>query len=183
MERCPTPVVVAGDFNLIRSPDDKSSDNVDLPRMRMFNDWIADMALREILRAGARYTWSNNQADPIRSVLDQVLVSVEWEVDFPLCSLRALTRVGSDHSPLLLSSGGGAPPRSTRFHFEEFWLGQPGFVEAVRLKWEAAVVSPPRTYNAVDIWHHCARVVQQFMRGWGANVGAEVRRSKVDLLG
>ena len=77
VERCHTPVVVAGDFNLIRSPDDKSSDNVDLPRMRMFNDWIADLALRELTRVGARYTWSNNQAVPIRSVLDRVLVSVE----------------------------------------------------------------------------------------------------------
>ena len=99
VERCPTPVVVAGDFNLIRSPDDKSSDNVGLPRMRMFNDWIADLALREISRVGARYTWSNNQADPIRSVLDWVLVFVEWEISFPLCSLRALTWIGSDHSP------------------------------------------------------------------------------------
>ena len=34
VERCTIPVVVAGDFNLIRSPDDKSSANVDLPRMQ-----------------------------------------------------------------------------------------------------------------------------------------------------
>ena len=109
MERCPTPVVVAGYFNLIRFSDHKSSDNVDLPRMRMFNDWIEDLALWEIFRSGARYTWSNNQADPIRSVLDRVLLSVEWEIAFLLCSLCALTRIGSDHSPLLLSSRGGSP--------------------------------------------------------------------------
>jgi exonuclease III len=54
--RCMTPVMIAGDFNLIRSPEDKSSAHVDLPRMRMFNDCIADLALREITRAGARYT-------------------------------------------------------------------------------------------------------------------------------
>ena len=143
VERCPIPVVVGGDFNLIRSPDDKSSGNVDIPRMQMFNDCIADLALREITRVRAHYTWSNNRIEPTRSVLDRVLVSVEWEIAFPLCSLRALTRVGSDHSPLLLSSGGGAPPKQDRFHFEDFWLGLPGFVEAVKLKWGSAAVPPP----------------------------------------
>src|SRR4051812_1357801 len=67
--RCSSPVVVAGDFNLIRSPEEKSSDNVDLSRVRMFNDCIADLALREIPRVGGRYTWSNNRVNPIRSVL------------------------------------------------------------------------------------------------------------------
>ena len=69
VSRCTTPLVIAGDFNLIRSPDDKSWANIDLRRMRMFNECIVDLALREITRVGARYTWSNNRADPVRSVL------------------------------------------------------------------------------------------------------------------
>ncbi|KAM0894533.1 hypothetical protein ACQ4PT_024480 [Festuca glaucescens] len=150
INRCTTPVVVAGDFNLIRSPEDKSSTRVDIPRMRMFNDCLADLALREITRVGARFTWSNNRIDPVQSVLDRVFVSVEWEMEFPLCSLRAATRIGSDHSPLLLCSGGSAPPRLNRFHFENFWLRQPGFAEAVGGKWERAADSPPRVFNAVD---------------------------------
>ena len=148
VEGCDTPLVVAGDFNLITSPDDKSSANIDPQRMRLFNDCIADLALREITRVGARYTWTNNQVDPIRSVLDRVLVSVDWELAFPLCSLRAITRIGSDHAPLLLSSGGTSPPQLNRFHFENFWIGQPGFVEAVRLKWAQAAATPPRVFNA-----------------------------------
>jgi hypothetical protein len=116
--------------------------------------------------------------DPIRSVLDQVFVSVEWEMAFPLCALCAITRIGSDHSPLLFLSGGGAPPKLNRFHFENFWLGQEDFVEAVSIKWEAAVVSPRRVYNAVDVWHHCAKMAHQFIRGWGANIGAELRQKK-----
>ncbi|KAE8782108.1 hypothetical protein D1007_44487 [Hordeum vulgare] len=75
VERCTTPVVVAGDFNLIRWASDKISPNVDRARMRLLNDCIADLALREIALVGARFTWSNKQADPIRSVLDRVFVS------------------------------------------------------------------------------------------------------------
>uniref|UniRef100_A0A452XJN2 Endonuclease/exonuclease/phosphatase domain-containing protein n=1 Tax=Aegilops tauschii subsp. strangulata TaxID=200361 RepID=A0A452XJN2_AEGTS len=59
VERCTTPVVVAGDFNLISWASDKSSPNVDRVRMRLFNDCIADLALREIARLGARFTWMN----------------------------------------------------------------------------------------------------------------------------
>ncbi|XP_020193058.1 uncharacterized protein [Aegilops tauschii subsp. strangulata] len=106
VERCTTPVVVAGDFNLIRCASEKSSPNVYQVRMRLFNDCIADLALHEIARVGARFTWTNKQADPIQSVLDSVFVSAQWEVVFPLCSLKAVTRIGSDHTPLLFSLGG-----------------------------------------------------------------------------
>uniref|UniRef100_A0A453DUY3 Endonuclease/exonuclease/phosphatase domain-containing protein n=1 Tax=Aegilops tauschii subsp. strangulata TaxID=200361 RepID=A0A453DUY3_AEGTS len=78
----------AGDFNLIRRASDKSSPNVDRVRMRLFNDCIADLALREIARVGARFMWMNKQIDPIQSVLDWVFVSAQWEVMFPLCSLK-----------------------------------------------------------------------------------------------
>ena len=104
------PVVVGGDFNLIRSPDEKNNDQINLPRMQLFNDWITELGLREIERTGARFTWTDRQADPTRSVLDRVLVSPEWELRCPLTSLRAITRIGSDHVPLLLSSADERPP-------------------------------------------------------------------------
>ena len=77
--RFPLPVVVGGDFNLIRSPDEKNNDRVNRPRMQMFNDCIAELGLRELERTGARFTWTNRQANPTHSVLDRVLVSPEWE--------------------------------------------------------------------------------------------------------
>lgn len=59
VDRCHTPVVVAGDFNLIRHQADKSSSNIDFLRMRLFNDGIAEMALHEIACMGARFMWTN----------------------------------------------------------------------------------------------------------------------------
>ncbi|KAE8821701.1 hypothetical protein D1007_00107 [Hordeum vulgare] len=55
------PVVVGGDFNLILSPNEKNNDRINLPRMQLFNDWIAELGLREIERTGARFTWTNHQ--------------------------------------------------------------------------------------------------------------------------
>ncbi|KAE8801805.1 hypothetical protein D1007_22603 [Hordeum vulgare] len=183
VERCTTPMVVAGDFYLIRWASDKSYPNVDRPRMRLLNDCIADLTLREIARVGARFTWSSKQADPIRSVLDRVFVSAQWEVMFPLCGLKAGTWIGSDHTPLIFSTGDGSPPRSRRFCFETFWLEQPGFYELVHGRWRLAASSPPRVFYAVDVWHHCAKLARQAMKGWGANLGADLRARKGVLLG
>ena len=52
----PYPVVVGGDFNLIRGPQDKNNNNINWPRVNLFNDAIASLALREISRTGAAYT-------------------------------------------------------------------------------------------------------------------------------
>jgi hypothetical protein len=52
-----------------------------------------------------------------------VLVSTEWEQNFPLATVQALSRDISDHTPLLLSvgdkgKGGSQPP----FKFELGWF-------------------------------------------------------------
>jgi hypothetical protein len=100
-------VVVGGDFNLIWATGDKSNGNINWPRVRRFNDVIASLSLREICRTVARFTWTNKHLSPIRCVLDRVFISVAWDAVFPPCSLTAITRIGSDHCPLLLDSGQG----------------------------------------------------------------------------
>ncbi|XP_073360686.1 uncharacterized protein [Aegilops tauschii subsp. strangulata] len=150
--------------------------------MKLFNDCIADLGLRELDRIGARFTWTNRQADPTRSVLDRVLVSPEWELRYPLASLRAITRIGSDHVPLLLSSQDERPPSAPRFRFETFWLNQNGFAEAVRSRWLEARLASHRSISAVDDWHFCAKRARQFMKGWGANLGRDLRLRKKALL-
>jgi endonuclease/exonuclease/phosphatase family metal-dependent hydrolase len=93
---CNYPLVVGGDFNLIRDARDKNNANINWPRLHRFNDAIAAMSLREIPRTGARFTWTNRQLNPIRCVLDRVFMSMAWEAAFSLCSLAAITRIGSD---------------------------------------------------------------------------------------
>jgi hypothetical protein len=131
---CSLPLVVAGDFNLIRRAEDKSNGVVNWPRVRRFNDVLAGLAPREICRAGARFTWTNNQATPIRSVLDRVFVSTSWETLFPLCTLTAITRIGSDHCPLILDNSDKGLKKSSHFFFQTWWFGVPGFGELVKDK-------------------------------------------------
>jgi hypothetical protein len=52
-----------------------------------------------------------------------VLASVSWEQKFPLVSVRALTREGSDHTPLLIDFGVQAHRgNKNSFSFELSWL-------------------------------------------------------------
>ena len=110
----------------------------------MFNDAIARMALREINRSGARFTWTNKQLNPVRSVLDRVFVSPEWDAQFPLASLLAETRIGSDHTPLVLDFGEGSQTRSKRFFFETGWLKTPGCKEMIIEMWHRLLEEPAR---------------------------------------
>ncbi|XP_073358166.1 uncharacterized protein [Aegilops tauschii subsp. strangulata] len=148
------PVVVGGYFNLLRFTEDKSNAHVNFVLMQMFNDCIADLGLREIDRVGARFTWTNRQAAPTQSILDRVLVSPEWDLRCSLASLRAITRFA-------------------------------GFVDAVGVRWlEARALSQSlsRPSSTVDSWHFCAKRGRQFMKGWGANLGRDLRERKKALL-
>jgi hypothetical protein len=73
------PLLVGGDFNIIRYVDEKSNGSYYTIWMDMFNNFIDDTALIEIARGGSRFTWSSKQRNPIRSVLGRVFASVEWE--------------------------------------------------------------------------------------------------------
>jgi exonuclease III len=121
------PMIMGGDFNLIRAAEDKNNNNLNWPLMNLFNDNIASWALREISQTGARFTWTNRQLNPVRSALDRVFVSPAFESMFPLCSLAAETSLSSDHTPLVFDTGEGFPVRSNLFFFESSWLERTNF--------------------------------------------------------
>ena len=98
------PLIVGGDFNLVREAAEKSTGNVNDSLVQLFNHFIDDVSLREMHRQGGSFTWTNKQEIPIMAVLDRVFVSNDWEGRFPLATTRSLTRVGSNHNPLLVET-------------------------------------------------------------------------------
>lgn len=36
--------------------------------------------------------------------------------------------------------------------------------------------------SVVDTWHHCAKLLRQFMKGWGANLGRDIQEKKAIIL-
>jgi hypothetical protein len=140
------------------------------------------MALREIIRAGARFTWTNRQLNPIWCVLDRVFVFTAWEARCPLCSVTAVTRTGSDHNPLFLNSGEETRCLPPRFFFQTWWFNVNGFGELVKSKLEHFLLDLGPHRDCIDLWQCVARNLRQFLKGWGANLGKEKRLFKENLL-
>lgn len=56
VESCTLPLLVGGDFNLLRYPSDKNSNNFSWLLADAFNDFISTCTLCEIPRVGSRFT-------------------------------------------------------------------------------------------------------------------------------
>lgn len=90
---CARPVALIGDFNQVRSVEDKWSPKFPMVRGEStFNDLIFKNSLVELPNQGVWYTWSNDRSDSniIYEWLDRVLVSSDWFEKFPNASLVVL---------------------------------------------------------------------------------------------
>ena len=122
------PLMVGGDFNIIRNPSEKNNDRYNSRWPLLFNACIETLNLRELELSGRKFTWANSAEHPTFERLDRILVSTEWEQKFPMSTVEALTREISDHTPLLLDTNQASHRGNTPlFKFELGWLAKDGF--------------------------------------------------------
>jgi exonuclease III len=178
MESCSLPILLGGDFNLVRNASEKSNENVNAQWAFLFNDWVNKWSLVKIKTANRLFTWSNNQKDPILATLDRFFASTDWEQRYPLTTVRALPRVVSDHAPLVLDSGTNKPPPPNLFSFEKWWIMQEGFTDRVCKVWNTKCDCTA----AIDIWQFKLRLLRKSLKGWDINLDAAVKRKKKALL-
>jgi len=129
------PWMIAGDFNLILDAADKNNLNLNRRNMGRFRRFVDEMELKDVPLHGRHFTWSNERQHATLEKLDRVLVTVDWEIRYPSCFLQALSSDVSDHCPLHLALN-AAFNSKRRFHFENFWLKIPGYLEAVERGWQ-----------------------------------------------
>jgi hypothetical protein len=158
---------VGGDFNIIRRKEEKNNNNFNHLWPFIFNAIIESLDLREIALSGRQYTWANRRDNPTYEKLDRILASVEWEQKYPLVSVRALTRSGSVHTPLLLDSGAQSfMGNKFHFSFELAWLKVDGFFNMVAKEWGSVHTGT----GALERWQKKIRHIRQYLRGWEKNL-------------
>jgi hypothetical protein len=170
------PLLVGGDFNILRSRDEKNNDNFNERWLFLFNAVIDGLNLREIEMLGRKFTWANSLAQPTYEKLDRILVAMDWEQKYPLSTVTTLSRDISDHTPLFLdmvqnSSGSNY----NQFKFELGWLLRDGFREMVTDIW----VNENKGGSVMERWQAKIRKLWQHLRGWAKNVSGTYKKERI----
>jgi len=73
------PLLIGGDFNLVRFISDKSNRQINHRWAALFNNWISKWGLIELSAANKKFAWTNNQKYRILAKVDRIFVSTSWE--------------------------------------------------------------------------------------------------------
>jgi hypothetical protein len=119
-------------------------------------------------------------ANPTYEKLDRILMLTEWEQNFPLANVMALSRDISDHTHLLLNTS-RAPSSGSQplFKFELGWLLRDGFGDMVKEICE----SVNDEEGSMRCWQSKIRRSRQYLRGWAKNVSGANKKEKKRVAG
>lgn len=99
--------LMIGDFNIITKAADKNNANINKRLIGKFRAVLDFLHLKEMRLSGRKFTWSNEQEDPVLTKIDHFFHSIDWHLHFPNAHLQAVYTACSDHAPLFLKRGGG----------------------------------------------------------------------------
>ncbi|XP_060210622.1 uncharacterized protein LOC132637569 [Lycium barbarum] len=126
------PLIMAGDFNVIMSEDEKygglavGTNEIQDFKLSMQNCEVQDLSFK-----GSRYTWWNGKSgdDRIFKRLDRCLGNFRLQQMFPEIEVYHLTKTSSDHAPLLVSYTRNNDLIKKPFKFLNFWVKNDTFME------------------------------------------------------
>ena len=133
--------LILGDFNFIRSTNNRNKPGGDAADMLLFNELIRAQSLMELPVKGRAFTWSNMQDDPLLEQLDWFFSSSCWTTSYPNTMVLPLGKPVSDHIPCMVTIESSVP-RSKLFRFENFWTNHDGFMEVVASSWSKTCHAP-----------------------------------------
>jgi hypothetical protein len=128
--------LVVGDFNLIRSPENRNKEGGNIHEMMAFNDAISRLRLVELPLKGCKYTWTNKHSSPLLERLDWFFTSNAWTTLLPNSFVTGLVRDTSDHTPCVITAS-TKTPRPLIFRFENYWLEHEDFMAILQQGWSS----------------------------------------------
>ncbi|GJZ98807.1 RNA-directed DNA polymerase, eukaryota [Tanacetum coccineum] len=125
--------IVMGDFNEVRSINERLGSVFNESSARYFDHFISSSGLVDVNLEGYSFTWAHSSASKM-SKLDRFLVTEGILLLYPSLSALCLDRHLSDHRPILLHE---VPTDfgPTPFRFYHSWFTLDGFDEMVEQAW------------------------------------------------
>ena len=133
--------LLVGDFNFIRSVDNRNKPGADMNDIFIFNEIISHLGLQELPLKGRNYTWSNMQGHPLLEQLDWFFTTANWTLKYPNSMVFPLAKPTSDHVPCVINIS-TVIPKAQVFRFENHWVRQEGFLQLVEEIWNKHVYAP-----------------------------------------
>lgn len=130
--------ILMGDFNFIRSAENRNLPGGDMNDIMIFNDIISNVGLQELPLKGRSYTWSNMQDQPLLQQLDWFFTSLAWTLAYPNIMVTALSKYIADQAPCVVSIE-TSTPKSHIFRFENYWADLPSFLDVVQTYWNLPI--------------------------------------------
>ncbi|CAN1129383.1 Putative ribonuclease H protein At1g65750 [Linum perenne] len=149
------PWVVIGDFNSVLSSGDRVGGSpFNRARSKSFIETVDICGLLDIPFSGPKFTWSRNA---LQVRLDRALVNSAWIQSCPDSSVLHLTKIKSDHRPILLCPHVQVySPNSKPFRFLAAWLSHASFKHVLSNKWLAGSDLPHallRLTDDLNLWN------------------------------
>jgi hypothetical protein len=135
-----------GDFNVIMGAHEHRgrSSPARLP-IEEFQSWTNSFNLIHLPTRGAEFTWNNGRGGSRHTErrLDRVVCNQQWIDLCCVSSVSTLTKIRSDHFPLLLDFKFSNTTFASQFKFLKMWSLHPSCREVVSDSWNSVVVGCP----------------------------------------
>lgn len=158
------PWLVGGNFNVIWDKEEKFSGlPVSLNEVNDFRHCINTCNLTNLGFKGSIFTWWNGRVeeDCIFKRLDRFLANMEFQQMLPGIEITDLSKIGSDHSPMMLSCNTATEPVKKAFRFLIFWTKYPTFIDVVKENWQADFAGDP-----FIIFNHKLKRLKKALSTW-----------------
>jgi hypothetical protein len=154
--------LLMGDFNFIRSVDNRNKPGADMNDIFLFNSIISHLGLVELPLKGRAFTWSNMQDSPLLQQIDWFFTSCQWSLSFPNTEVLPLAKSTSDHVPCIVKIA-TTIPKARIFRFENHWIQQSVFFELVERVWK----TPVKPLSASGIITAKLKNLRYELKRWG----------------
>ncbi|GJS65703.1 RNA-directed DNA polymerase, eukaryota [Tanacetum coccineum] len=171
-------VVIMGDFNEVRSKEERYGSCFNVQGATAFNHFISIGGLVEVPLGGCSFTWCHKSATKM-SKLDRFLISEGMLGSCLNISAITLDRLLSDHRPILLREvclDYGPIP----FRFYHYWFELEGFDNFIKETWRESYNSES---NAMVRFMNKLKFLKEKIRPWVKNKKESSKHKKISVKG
>ncbi|KAL9676312.1 hypothetical protein QQ045_004526 [Rhodiola kirilowii] len=166
--------LIMGDFNCIAAWNEKKGGNKKNGKIiRLFNEFMANVGVSDAGYEGPTFTWSNNQEGTRRiwERLDRCLVNGTALNRFPTLKIHHLSRVASNHCPLLINFEDGQARRARTFKFMGMWTEHDDFLKTVSCAWEGREHINPMVNFALKL-----KKARKVLKAWNWDTFGDINK-------